>query len=285
MLRICSKDEFEKNIDFAYELAADLTKSGYPTYCDGIKTKQMFVERSMKAFERETEEMLLFEQEGEVQGFIHYYWIPEDNYLATNSFNIERAAEQALAEFLAFVGERFTGYDLFMGFPAENEAAVNFLVGQNFECIENDYNNTAFLEKYDSIAEPGNLIRIDKENYERFQVLHDQIEGDMYWNSERILEDLDNWVIFVREKDGKPQGAVYYMDASDGWFEIFGIDLHHHEYHAQLFKDLINAALLDAKNRGGKVMTFFCEEEGEQAALECGFVCVGKYLCYKVHLE
>lgn len=285
MLRTCSKDEFKKNIDFAYELATDLTKSGYPTYCDGIKTKKMFVERSMKAFERDTEEMLLFEQEGKVQGFIHYYWIPEDNYLATNSFNVNKAAEQALLEFLTYVGERFKGYDLFLGFPAENKAAVDFLVGQNFECIENDYNNTAFLDKYDPILVQNDLIRIGKENYESFKLLHDQIEGDMYWNSERIFEDLNNWVIFAREEGGKPQGAVYYIDAADGWFEIFGIDLDHQEHHADLFKDLLNAALLDAKNRGGKVMTFFCEEEGEQAALECGFVCVGKYLCYKVHVE
>ncbi len=45
MLRLCEKDEFDQYIDLAYELALDLTRSGYPTYCDGIKTKKMFVER------------------------------------------------------------------------------------------------------------------------------------------------------------------------------------------------------------------------------------------------
>ena len=285
MLRVCSKNEFEKYIDFAYELATDLTKSGYPTYCDGIKTKEMFVERSLKAFERETEEMLLFEQEGEVQGFIHYYWIPEDHYLDTTGFNINRAMEQALSEFLTFVGKRFKGYDLFLGFPAENKSAVNFLAGQNFECIEDDYNNTAFLDKCNNIPESNDLIRIGKENYDSFKVLHKQIEGDIYWNSERIFADLDNWVIFVKERDGKTQGAVYYMDALDGWFEIFGIDLNNNEYHPEVFKELLNAALLHAKSRGGKVMTFFCNEEGEKAAMECGFTCIGNYRCYKTHLE
>lgn len=285
MLRVCSKNEFEKYIDFAYELATDLTKSGYPTYCDGIKTKEMFVERSLKAFERETEEMLLFEQEGEVQGFIHYYWIPEDHYLDTTGFNINRAMEQALSEFLTFVGKRFKGYDLFLGFPAENKPAVNFLAGQNFECIEDDYNNTAFLDKCNNIPESNDLIRIGKENYDSFNVLHKQIEGDIYWNSERIFADLDNWVIFVKERDGKPQGAVYYMDALDGWFEIFGIDLNNNEYHPEVFKELLNAALLHAKSRGGKVMTFFCNEEGEKVAMECGFTCIGNYRCYKTHLE
>ena len=50
--------------------ASDLTKSGYPTYCDGVKTKEMFVKRSVKAFERENEQMLLFELEGEVQEWL-----------------------------------------------------------------------------------------------------------------------------------------------------------------------------------------------------------------------
>ena len=64
-LRSCTREEFEKYIDFAYGLAMDLTKSGYPTYCDGIKTKESFIERSLKAFEREDEEMLLFMDKGE----------------------------------------------------------------------------------------------------------------------------------------------------------------------------------------------------------------------------
>ena len=162
---------------------------------------------------------------------------------------------------------------------------MNFLAGQNFECIEDDYNNTVFLDKCNNIPESNDLIRIGKENYDSFNVLHKQIEGDVYWNSERIFADLDNWVIFVKERDGKPQGAIYYMDALDGWFEIFGIDLNNNEYHPEVFKELLNAALLHAKSRGGKVMTFFCNEEGEEAAMECGFTCIGNYRCYKTHLE
>ncbi len=285
MLHLCSKNEFDKYADFIYELATDLTKSGYPTYCDGIKTKVKFVERSLKAFERDTERILLFEYNGEVQGMIHYYWSPEDHYLQTICFNISKATKQAISEFLAYVGERFKGYDVFLRFPAENKSAVNFLTEQGFECIENDYNNTAFLDKLDKTRENSDLIRIEKENYEKFESLHGQTDG--YWNSEKILADLDNWIILVQEKDGKPQGAVYYrvLALVDGWFEIYGIDMDQEAYHPELFKKLLNAALSDAKRRNGRFMTFFCDEEYENAAIECGFVCVGKNLCYKTHLE
>lgn len=285
MLRLCSKNEFDRYADFLYELAMDLTKSGYPTYCDGIKTKEMFVERSLKAFERDTEHMLLFEYEGEVQGMIHYYWIPEDHYLQTTCFSINKAMEQAVSEFLSYISEHFKGYDVFLGFPAENNLAVNFLAEQGFECIENDYNNTAFLDKFDEIQENSGLIRIEKENYEKFELLHRQIEGDMYWNSERILADLDNWSILVEEKDGEPQGAVYYRDLGDGWFEIYGIDMNQETYNPELFKKLLTAALLDVKRRNGRFMTFFCDEKDEKAVVECGFICIGNYLCYKIHIE
>lgn len=285
MLRSCSKNEFDKYTDFIYELAMDLTKSGYPTYCDGIKTKAKFVERSLKAFERDTEHILLFEYEGEVQGMIHFFWVPEDYYLQTICFNINNAMEQAISDFFAYVGERFKGYDVLLRFPAENHSAVNFLAGQGFECIENDYNNTAFLDKFDKTQENSGLIRIKKGNYEKFEALHNQTEG--YWNSERILEALDNWIILVKEKDGEPQGAVYYRAVAlvDGWFEIYGIDMNQESYDPELFNELLNAALLDAKRRNGRFMTFFCDEEYEKAAIECGFKCVGYNLCYKIHLE
>ena len=285
MLRSCSKNEFDQYTDFIYELATDLTKSGYPTYCDGIKTKVKFVERSLKAFERDTEHMLLFVYEGEVQGMIHYFWIPEDHYLQTICFNISKAMEQALSEFLAYVGERFKGYDVFLRFPAENKSAVSFLAEQGFECIENDYNNTVFLDKLDEIPENSDLVRIENGNYEKFESLHSQTEG--YWNSERILADLDNWIILVKEKDGEPQGAVYYRALAlvDGWFEIYGIDMDHEDHDPELFKELLNAALLDAKRRNGRFMTFFCDEEYEKATMECGFMCVGNNLCYEAHLE
>lgn len=283
MLRPCSKQEFFAHIDFAYGLASDLKSSGYPTYCDGIKTKAMFVERSLEAFERETEDILLFKHEGEVRGLIHYYLLPEERYLSTAAFCVGTATEQALSEFLSFAGERFPGFDLYLGFPAENVSAVTFLAEHGFECIESACNNTAFLDECH--AEPsGAIIRIGRENYGLFRALHAQVEDDMYWNSERMLGTLDRWVILAKEEGGALSGAVYYTEVGDGWFEIFGVDTKCGAYDHGLFTELLSAAEADAKRRNGRVMTFFCDDDTEPAAQECGFVCVGNYRCYKAHL-
>ena len=281
MLRTCTKEELDQYVDFAYELAIDLTKSGYPTYCDRIKTKDMFIERRCRAFERDDEEILLFVLEGEVQGLIHCYWIMEDRYFSVNCFVINTAPETALSEFLAFAGERFPGYEVYLGFPAENVASIRYLQDHGFECIENDYNNTAFLEDAEPLCDMNGMIRIGPDNYDRFELLHSQTDDDMYWNCERMRNDLDNWYIFVRDTGGMPQGAVYYRKISEEWFEIFGIDLDQGKNDLVLFQELLEAALSDAKNRGGIYMTFFCEKDNEAAAIKSGFQCIGEYLCLK----
>lgn len=284
MLRICTEQEYRKYADFVYEIAIDQSKSGYPTYSDGIKTKEMFLERSQKAFSRDTETILLFEYEGTMEGWIHYYWLPEDHYLSTVSFNINSHTEQALEEFLQLVQVQFKGYDLFLGYSKDNRKAVDYLSAHGFECIEEDYNNSAFLNSYEPIEVSDRVLQVTKDNYQLFRALHSKVEGDMYWNSDRIYADIDNWIIFVRLEQGEPAGCVYYMTDDDGWYEIFGIDLKEQTFDPDLFRELLGKALNTAKELGGEYMTFFCEEEGQEIVKELGFQCVGEYVCYKKQL-
>lgn len=284
MLRVCTEPEFRKYVDFVYELALDQSKSGYPTYSDGIKTKEMFLDGSQQAFSRDTEEILLFEYEGTVEGWIHYYFLPEDKYLSTVSFNIDCHIEQALREFLEFAYEQFKGYDLFLGYSTANQKAIDFLLAHGFECIEESYYNTAFFNEYEPVIASDCIVRVTRDNYELFRTLHRKTEKDMYWNSERIYADIDNWVLFVKLHHGETIGSVYFMNADDGWFEIFGIDRKEDTFDSIVFCELLGSALHAARELGGKYMTFFCEEEEQETVGKMGFTCVGKYVCYKKHL-
>ena len=284
MLRICTESEYRKYADFVYEIAIDQSKAGYPTYSDGIKTRDMFLERSAKAFTRDTENILLFEHDGVVEGWIHYYYLPEDYYLSTVSFNIDSHTEEALQEFLAFAQEQFKGYDLFLGYSKDNKKAVTYLTTHGFACIEEDYNNTAFLHKYRPVAVSDRIVRITRENYEYFRMLHSKAEGTMYWNSDRIYADIDKWMIFAKIQDGETIGCVYYMIDADGWFEIYGLDLKDDSFDAELFEELLRQALNSAKELAGEYMTFFCDEVGERIVIKLGFECVGEYVGYKKHI-
>lgn len=285
MLRSCTEQEFKQYADFVYELALDPSRSSYPTYTDGIKTKEMFLERAQSAFSKATEEILLFEYEETVEGWIHYYFIPEDHYLSAVTFNIQTHMKQALQEFLEFVQIRFKGYELYLGFPTDNKNAVDFLSNHEFECIEDDFNNTAFLEKYEPIPISDSVILITKENFNYFRTLHRTFEQDMYWNSDRIYAALDKWIIFVKLRQDEVLGSVYLIDCDDDWFEIFGIDMKDEIFDSEVFYELLGKALNTTKERNGKYMTFFCEKEQLEIVKKLGFQCIGEYVCYKKLIE
>lgn len=284
MLKICTESDYKKYADFVYEIALDKSRSGYPTYSDGIKTKAMFLERSEKAFSRDKEEILLFEYDGIVEGWIHYYWFPDDRYISTVSFNINSHTEQAIQEFIELMQKRFKGYDLFLGYSKDNKKAVDFLSSNGFELVDEEYNNTSFLKDYKPIDVGDGVVRVTKDNFDCFRMLHSKSEEDMYWNSDRIYADIDNWIIFVKILCDETVGSVYYMKADSEWFEIFGIDMKDNTFDATVFRELLGKALNNAKELKGKYMTFFCEKEGEEIVRELGFWCVGEYVCFKKRL-
>lgn len=285
MLRVCTALEYTALVDDMYSLALDKSKSGYPSYCDGIKTKEMFLERSKRAFSEKNEELLLFEYNGTVEGWIHFYWLPEDRYLSTVSFLARSHTAQALKEFLEMAREEFGGYELWLGFSEENTEAVSFLAASGFELIEKSNDNTAFLREYAALPTGEDVLRITKENFELFRLLHSPVEEDMYWNSDRIFAALDRWNVFVRLRNGEPMGSVYFLNADTDWYEIFGVDMKDNSFDAETFRILLTAALNAAKEMGGKYMTFFCEDEAQASVEEAGFKCMDCYNCYKKLLD
>lgn len=283
MLKRLEEQDFDRYVDFAYQLALDMTKSGYPTYVDGIKTKDGFITRARKAFSTSIEEILLFEHDGATAGWIHYYFLPEDHYLGTCAFCIASDMREALTEFIAFAREHFPGSELYLGFPRENVEAVAVLESVGFDCIEESYNDAIDFEDYVLQPEDAGILPITRENYEIFSVLHSQTDHDMYWNPVRILNAFDSWRIFVCLRNGTTAGAIYFMD-DKSMPEIFGVDFLDNKYNSNVFRALLVAALNDSKRRGAKYMIFFNESESQADALACGFRCIGEYVCFKITL-
>lgn len=284
MLRSLNESEFDRYIDFAYELALDPTRSGYPTYADGIKTKADFIEHSRRALTDERDGILLYERNGIVCGWIQYFTEPDEKYMQTDAFNIESGTRDALHEFIAFAHERFPGFDLHLGFPEENTEAVSELEALGFERIEESYNNTLDYESYELRPEDEQVVEITRDNYPLFAALHTQYDDYMYWTAKRILAKLDDWKIFAYFDGEKALGAVYFRPGPELTSEIFGIDFDGGIYNGEIFRLLLASALNNDKKRGAKHMIFFCEEQEQEDALAAGFRLVGKYVCFKAKI-
>lgn len=281
MLTPLKREEFDKYIDFIYALALDPAKSGYPTYTDGIKTRADFVERSLRAFERENEAILLYERDGRAAGWIHYYYLPEDKYLDTCSFCVAEGMGDAIGEFIAFARERFRGYELYLGFPGENTQATAALEAGGFTCIERDFNDVFDLDRYEPRQLNPDIVPVTRENFDLFRSLHAPHE-EMYWNSDRLLADMDDWRLLLYMPHGVPAGALQARKDSE-MGEIFGM-FFPADYDAVAYRALVTAALNGAKADGSGAMVFFNDSESQADALAMGFRCVGEYMCYQTAL-
>ena len=63
------------------------------------------------------------------------------------------------------------------------------------------------------------------------------------------------------------------------------IDIDQNKFDLELFKELLCAALLDVKQKNGKHVVFFFDKEYEQTAIDCGFTCIGNYLCFIIEIN
>lgn len=276
MLTVLSEADFDRYIDRMYELALIPECTGYPVWYDGYKTKDMFIERTRKAFARENEEILLFTLDGEFCGWVQYYELPEDRYFGTVSMGASRGMERMLSEFLDFAEARFPDDSVYLGFPAENREALDFLPSRGFRLGESTWNMLLRdLPRVEPDLPAETVMRIGRENFDLFRALHAKNGETMYWNADRIEKTLDDWILFVLVRDGVPKAAA--CCSRDDYAEIFSLDFAG-DFDPSAASSLLRACAAAAKEDGSAVLGYFCEDEEKQAVEDAGFSCVGQYV-------
>lgn len=279
MLKKLEEKDFDKHVEFAHSLALDQSKSAYPTYTDGIKTKEDFITRAKKAFARENEEILLFEVAGKVEGWIHYFVLEEDKYISFCAFNVNDHVEIAIKEFLEHISHNYRGCTLYFGLPTVNVSAISCLEKIGFDKDDECYVDVMYFDKYQPIEETAGIVQVTKENYSEFAKLHAASDEEMYWNTERIFENLDDWHIYLCYTNDELAGAIYYNYCGTS-MEIFGVDFPNDSYDETTFKALLIKALNEGKKDGCSDLTFFNGECEHSVVSELGFTHVGEYVLY-----
>ena len=275
MLVKATKEDIEQYMDFAYSLAMDQTKSGYPLWSDGVSTKEEFVERVWRSYESEDRDILLFLVDGAVEGWIQFFYWEEDRYLQTNGFLINSHTEQALTEFLEYAGARFAGYDLYLGFPKRNTDAISTLQKRGCRLIEESYHDIYVFDGSDIQAETDGIVRVTESNFSEFSKIY-QVDSETYWSAERIFRTLNEWLIYLLYRENI---AVGYICVRNG--DIVSLGYGDNTFDKSAYKSLVTVILRDLQVAGYKKLIFFNDdEESQSAALEIGFSCVGVYVLY-----
>lgn len=283
MLRKLSENEYKQYLDFAYELALDPSKSCYPTYADGLKTRQDFDKMAARAFQRKNNELLLFEEDGQAQGLLQYYALPEDNYVQAQMFSVIANTRQAIEEFVAYLKEHWAGSTLYFGISEANREAVETLESLSFHQFESTNVGVMRFEEYVPQPESAEVIPVTRENFDRFAALHAQWDGEMYWDNAHLLEDLDNWQLYLFEKDGEVRGAIYFRYVENS-MEIFGTDFPDGKLDPEVFRALLVRALNQSKSDGMADLTIFHDDEERPVLEGLGVRRIDFYLGYSKEL-
>lgn len=280
MLKKISISEFNKYSKWAYRLALDKSKSSYPTYADGYNTESDFLNIAKSSLNKENEGILLYCDKGEVCGWINYYYLPSDEYISFYTFLTARNTQDALREFEAFCSEHFSG-TLHMGFPQENIQAISYLATNDYTLLEHSYPYVFDFNDGTPIdCDSAHITEINKNNFNIFSKLHKSVEDDMYWNSERILDNIESWQILFYD-NGKKSAALYMMFNNTA--EIFGIDYSNNEYDETAFRALVANALQICMAHNKKHLWYF-DEDDNPILTDLRFKRLSEYYCYNKKL-
>lgn len=288
MLREANLEDVNNYLEFAYRLSQDFENSFFPTYLDGIKTKEDFYNSAFKSFEDENSKILLFEIDGEVLGWIDFYWLPSDLYLGIRVFNVKEFKGKSIEEFIEYAKQYFSKYTIFFGLPSKNIESVNYLKKIGTTKVEENYVYTLNFEEYQPKEYDGEIIKVNEENWNDFSNLHDKIEG-IYWNSERLYKQIftltkNKWNIYLYYEEGQVKGTIYFV-YTPLLMEIFGVDFQDNKFDKKIMNNLLIKALNVSKSDGQKYMTYFVGEEEIDIVEKLGFKFLDKYELYKLELN
>lgn len=286
MLKKTTLQDIEKYLGFSYNLSQDLTTSGFPTYLDGIKTKNDFYKSAYSSFSKTNSKILLFINNDEVLGWIDYYWIEQDHYLGFNVFNIQNNQQEAIEEFIEYSKSRYPNYTIYFGFPSDNTLIIEYLKSIDSEKIDENYVYTLSFEKYSPLKYDGDIVQVNNENWNDFRRLHDKID-DIYWNSDRLKNALttnsnNQWNIFLYYEKNILKGCIYFV-YTPILMEVFGID-YKDDFDETAMKNLLIKCLNESKSDNQKYTTFFVEEKERKVVESIGFNFIAKYELYTVTL-
>lgn len=280
MLRKLNEAEYRQYLDFAYELALDLSRSCYPTYADGLKTREDFDKVAARAFTRNNYEILLYEKDGLTLGLIEYYVLPEDKYIQPNIFCIKEGTGKAVGQFIKYLHERWPGYTLYFGISETNLEAAEALQAHGFQPDEVSLVGLLRFEDYVPLPETQPLVRVTRDNFDSFARLHAQLDGQMYWDNAHLLDALDDWHIYYVQKDCAAYAAIYFRYVEDS-MEIFGVDFAGGCFDADALRALLVRALNQSKDDGMADLTFFHDPESHPVVESVGIRTFDRYVLYE----
>lgn len=276
MLKPVRAEELDTLLEVFWPVALDLTRSAYPTYTDGIKTREDFSEAIRRAQRADWGEVLVHVCDSVDNGLL-VIDVADDKFVSLHVCLTHAHQPECLTEVLAYLSGKHPGKTLWLGFAPDNADMLTFAESNGFTLLDDTVNWNIALADWQPARTDMPVQPVTRESYEAFRALW--TDERMYWNADRIGAALDRWMLFVTA-DGR--GAVACMDEG-AMLEVFGFQ-YRDGYDEAVHRALMTACLRAAKEKRAQYLTYFSDRSEAAVMQQLGFRRVSDYRCYEKKL-
>jgi hypothetical protein len=194
-----------------------------------------------------------------------------ENYVEIKNYMPENA--EGFNAFWRELNEKYPGC-MFDFVYNNTDAPEELLAGIGAEKIDSCFEMRLTHASFLTVACENGVRLVTPESFDSFAVLHDRINPDMYWTSERIRADLTRWRIFRR-------GEAYLLLSFWSNVEVYAVEAEDTETKASLLCAAAEYAF--GEGRDGVLWMVDDYAPGDVALAErIGFTQTGRYQCYRV---
>lgn len=281
MIIDCKYENIEELVEISWEVLCDRKKSSFPR----LKSYDEMYSEFLKLYTDKDDKLLVCQEDGEILGTISLFVKKSDKYLqgrilAKKNFNL------VATQFIEYIRDNYSGYEIDLGYPFENEEAIDFLERSNARLMDSCITMELKKEDFIKLSNYDDVITLDKSNYSEYSAFHDKHNPNMYWTSERIFRNIDIWSIYIIIEREKIVGSIFIKSKGNNP-EVFGISVGEEYKNKGLELKLLSQSIDNMFIQGKKEILYFVEEdaiEEIEATLKIGFKQVDTYRCYKMYL-
>ena len=277
-----------ENIDEMLNLAWELSMNDGSASFPRVSSKKELKAQIERAVSRNNYNIITTYYNNKLNGVCIYYWLDDEKYAQTVLFVIKENYEHDASEMVNYVKSNLIGYELLIGFPADNLSANKYFMGNGFKCVESSIVTEMVLHKTtNKHCYHEKVKEITLDDFDEYSKFHDKfaIPLEMYYNSENLKNNLKNFKIFAYEENNEIVGSIFICCLKDG-AEVFGLFVDSEFKNMNIESILINymVSKLDDIYDSPKELLYFIEESSTdelRSALDAGFYIKDKYKCYK----
>lgn len=185
-------NDIDRAVDLAFSMQCKIE-----TRCRYLSldaSREQIYEMFMSYIERNEHEVLLVEKDGKLEGLTPIYWMEEDLYVSYAQGPYGYDYEAVANCLYDYVSENFKGYKFYVNTASEHTKSINFYENKDFQKIEEAL--MLKLEDFSSDYSNEFVQELDENNSrDLYDWIEKHIEEDAYWNSKRLSENLNRFII------------------------------------------------------------------------------------------